>query len=69
MTARMAAVLMALLVLAKGGPHVAAAANCDRACLKATLDQYLAAVIKHDPAAAPLDEELSPVAGRRFTRS
>ncbi len=30
------------------------AQNCDRACLKSTLDQYLAAVIKHDPAAAPL---------------
>jgi hypothetical protein len=28
--------------------------SCDRACLKTMLDQYLAAVIKHDPAAAPL---------------
>src|SRR6185436_11383756 len=27
---------------------------CDRACLKTTLDQYLNAVVKHDPAAAPL---------------
>ncbi|MEO8100672.1 MAG: hypothetical protein ABI811_23440 [Acidobacteriota bacterium] len=32
----------------------AAANDCDRACLKTTLDQYLAAVVKHDPAAAPL---------------
>jgi hypothetical protein len=32
----------------------AAANDCDRACLKTSLDQYLAAVIKHDPAAAPL---------------
>jgi hypothetical protein len=32
----------------------AAADDCDRACLKTTLDQYLSAVIKHDPAAAPL---------------
>jgi hypothetical protein len=31
-----------------------AAADCDRACLKTTLDQYLSAVIKHDPTAAPL---------------
>lgn len=31
-----------------------ATAACDRACLKGTLDQYLTAVIKHDPAAAPL---------------
>ena len=26
----------------------------DRACLKTTLDQYLNAVTKHDPSAAPL---------------
>jgi len=32
----------------------AAAADCDRACLKSSLDQYLGAVVKHDPAAAPL---------------
>jgi hypothetical protein len=32
----------------------AAAADCDRACLKTSLDQYLNAVIKHDPSAAPL---------------
>jgi len=36
------------------GPLFAAANDCDRACLKTSLDQYLAAVIKHDPAAAPL---------------
>ena len=35
-------------------PLFAAASNCDRACLKTSLDQYLAAVIKHDPSAAPL---------------
>src|SRR5213594_4677989 len=28
--------------------------DCDRACLKTTLDQYLNAVIKHDASAAPL---------------
>src|SRR5688500_5488630 len=27
---------------------------CDRACLRTMLDQYMAAVIKHDPSAAPL---------------
>src|SRR6187549_1831950 len=27
---------------------------CDRTCLKTLLDQYLSAVIKHDPAAAKL---------------
>jgi hypothetical protein len=39
-------------------PLAAAAADrasgCDRACLKLTLDHYLAAVVKHDPSAAPL---------------
>ena len=28
--------------------------TCDRACLRNFLDQYLAAVTKHDPKAAPL---------------
>lgn len=31
--------------------------NCDRACLKAALDGYMAAVFKHDPAAAKLSED------------
>ncbi|MGH9648671.1 MAG: hypothetical protein ACRD4E_17860, partial [Bryobacteraceae bacterium] len=43
-----------LLFGAVGAPLFGAANDCDRACLKSTLDQYLAAVIKHDPAAAPL---------------
>ncbi len=29
-------------------------ANCDRSCLKTTLDQYLNAVVQHNPSAAPL---------------
>lgn len=32
----------------------AAGPDCDRACLKSALDQYLSAVVRHDPAAAPL---------------
>jgi hypothetical protein len=32
----------------------AASNDCDRSCLKTALDQYLGAVIKHDPSAAPL---------------
>jgi len=32
----------------------AATAGCDRACLTSTLDKYLQAVLKHDPASAPL---------------
>jgi hypothetical protein len=42
--------LFALAIL----PFTASAASCDRACLKATLDRYLQAVLKHDPSAAPL---------------
>ena len=38
-------------VLALGSAY---GAGCDRACLKATLDQYLNAVVQHNPAAAQL---------------
>ena len=37
-----------------GGSGASAQSACDRDCLRAMLDQYLAAVVKHDPAAAPL---------------
>src|SRR5688572_10893247 len=44
-----------LLILVIGAPAGARAQGaCDRGCLRASLDQYLAAVIKHDPSAAPL---------------
>jgi hypothetical protein len=36
------------------GQRVSAQNNCDRVCLRTTLDQYLAAVIKHDPQAVSL---------------
>ena len=32
--------------------------NCNRACLEGVIDQYLAAVVKHDPKAAPLSEDI-----------
>src|SRR5689334_8976727 len=35
-------------------PCAHAADDCDRACLKSMLGQYLSAVSKHDPSAAPL---------------
>lgn len=41
-----------LLVVAP--PAVRAQDSCDRACLQTILDQYLGAVVAHDPAAAPL---------------
>jgi hypothetical protein len=43
-----------LFVLAAGAAPASAQAACDRACLRTMLDQYLNAVIKHDPTAAPL---------------
>ena len=42
------------LIMASGATQAAAQATCDRACLRTMLDQYLAAVVKHDPSAAPL---------------
>lgn len=42
------------LVACIGVATSADAAGCDRACLTDALDRYLAAVVKHDPAAAPL---------------
>jgi hypothetical protein len=42
------------LVSAGGAATTSAQSDCDRACLRTMLNQYLAAVIKHDPAAAPL---------------
>jgi hypothetical protein len=44
----------ATIVLVTGANAFAAANDCDRACLRNALDQYLNAVVKHDPAAAPL---------------
>jgi hypothetical protein len=44
-----------VMVLVGGVTEASAqAASCDRACLRTMLDQYLTAVVKHDPAAAPL---------------
>jgi hypothetical protein len=49
MTSRIAAVVLVLGVNAFGAGN-----DCDRTCLRNSLDQYLNAVLKHDPAAAPL---------------
>src|ERR1700677_1738495 len=47
--------LTVVCVLALGSAYgTAFGATCDRSCLKTTLDQYLAAVVAHNPAAAPL---------------
>src|SRR4029078_7532348 len=44
----------AVIVIAVGAGSASAQTTCDRACLRTMLDQYLTAVVKHDPAAAPL---------------
>src|SRR5262245_17757145 len=41
-------------VMVVGVGSASAQTTCDRACLRTMLDQYLTAVVKHDPAAAPL---------------
>lgn len=49
--------LGAVAVLALGSlavPATAADDRCDRACLRGVMDQYFAALFKHDPKAAPL---------------
>ena len=42
------------LALVGSAGRASAQAACDRACLRTMLDQYLQAVIKHDPKAPPL---------------
>jgi hypothetical protein len=46
--------LLAVCAIAGSANVVAAQARCDRACLRAMLDQYLNAVATHNPSAAPL---------------
>src|SRR4051812_9398834 len=48
--------LVCVVVAAGNGgvAHAQAAGACDRACLRTMLDQYLNAVIAHDPSKAPL---------------
>lgn len=47
--------LWTLAAAALFASQASAASKCDRACLEKTLDQYLNAVLKHNPAGAPLD--------------
>jgi hypothetical protein len=54
MLSRVMRLLICMPVMLCMGGNVFAAGDCDRTCLKTTLDQYLNAVVKHDPSAAPL---------------
>lgn len=42
-------------------PAAALAQNCDRACLTGIADQYIAAMVAHDPARAPLARDVKIV--------
>jgi hypothetical protein len=52
MFTRITALVAALTMVTTAGQAVAQ--SCDRACLSEVMSAYLAAVVKHDPAAAPL---------------
>jgi hypothetical protein len=54
MTHRLRSSSLFLLLLIATATDARAQGACDRACLRAALDQYLAAVVAHNPAAAPL---------------
>ena len=47
-------IVCSVMMMAVGTASASAQEACDRACLRTMLDQYLNAVIKHDPAAVPL---------------
>jgi hypothetical protein len=47
-------IAIGILVAIASTGGASAQTTCDRACLRNVLDQYLAAVTKHDPKAAPL---------------
>src|SRR5258706_11998661 len=47
-------IVVGAIVMAAGVSRASAQPACDRNCLRTKLDQYLAAVIRHDPAGVPL---------------
>ena len=47
-------ILVCMMVIAGHTARSSAQSACDRACLRTLLDQYLTAVVKHDPSGAPL---------------
>jgi len=55
--------IAAALYLAPTGSAFAASTHCDRACMTALTDQYLAALVTHDPSGLPLSR------GVRFTEN
>jgi hypothetical protein len=54
MTSRFVRFALSVFIILLMTASAFAADDCDRACLKTMLDQYLNAVVKHDTSAAPL---------------
>ncbi len=54
MSRKIFGMIVLVAVIIGGTLPLAAQTACDRKCLSTMLDQYLAAVVKHDPAGAPL---------------
>lgn len=55
--AGIALALAAPVQAAGGSPGTGVAPDCDRACLTGVMNDYLAALVKHDPAGLPFDRD------------
>jgi hypothetical protein len=53
--------ILSILLILGACSSASAAKKCDRACLVALMDQYLAAVVKHDPAGLPIASDVKLV--------
>jgi hypothetical protein len=51
-------VMISLVLLGASGPLSAQTSECDRQCLVNVMQQYLAALVKHNPKAVPFAEEV-----------
>ncbi len=54
-------VILGILLILGAFSAASAAEKCDRACLVALMDQYLAAVVKHNPAGVPIASDVKLV--------
>jgi hypothetical protein len=54
-------VILGVLLIWGAFSFASAAEKCDRACLVALMDQYLAAVVKHNPAGVPIASDVKLV--------
>ena len=54
-------VILGVLLIVGAPIFASAAQQCDRACLVGLMDQYLAAVVKHDPTGVPIASDVKLV--------